>query len=211
MKISAFLVSLVIILFSQFGTVLAYDLPIFTSCVNPLGEIKASYDSGVHGIAGMSNSFSGKDTVYKLSDNALTQCFCPENGAGIQTNWLKASNLTESDIKVLVSRGWIYIPNGSLWGLDKDPYLALNSDFSCKSSSGGGGGTSSSGGSSSSSSSNNSGGGSGGVGGVAGGVGQVLGLASTGNTVFMLGVALTSGLSLLSGLIIKLRVKKSSE
>lgn len=200
-----------VILSFQVGSAFAAEIPNFTTCVNPQGEVKANYETGTHGIAGKTGSFEGKDVVYKLSDNALTQCFCASDGSGIQTNWLKAEAFSEADIKVLESQGWIYIPNGALWGLNNSPYLAENSDFTCKSSSGGNGGPGSNSGSSSSSSSSSSGNsGSGGVLGAAtSGVGQVLGLASTGNVVFLLLVSISSGLSLLSGLILKKRVKQS--
>lgn len=190
----------------QTGQVFAYQIPNFTSCVNPQGEVKVNYESGTHGIVGSNASYEGKDTVYTLSANALTQCFCAAGGEGIQTNWWKISQLTESEIEALKSQGWIYVPNGSLWGLEDSSYMALNSDFSCKgSSSGGSGGTSNS-------NSSNSGSGSGSsVNSSSGGIGQVLGLASTGNSVFLLGTALTSGLSLLLGLILKKRAKNISK
>ncbi len=183
----------------QTGNAFAYEIPDFTSCVNPKGDIKANYETGTHGIAGKPGSFEGKDTVYKLSENSLTQCFCAVDGSGIQTNWWKIPALSASEIKSLEAQGWIYIPNGALWGLENAPYLAKNSDFSCKSS---GNGDSSNGSTGSSGSSASS---------ASGGVGQILGLASTGNSVFLLATALTSGLSLLIGLILKKRSKKFSK
>lgn len=192
----------------------ASDVPNFTSCVNPKGELKASYETGTHGIAGMPGLYNGKDVVYKISDQALTQCFCPEDGSGIQTNWWKIEGLSESEIKVYESLGWIYIPNGALWGLDNAPYLAKNSDYTCKSSGGNGGGengSNSSSGSSSGGSSSNSSGSNSSVSQGSGGIGQVLGLASTGNSVLLVGTALTSGLSLIIGLFLKKRAKSSSK
>lgn len=204
--------SLILIVLSQTLTpaVKAVDAPVFTSCVNPQGEVKANYESGTHGIAGRTGLYEGKDSVYRISENALTQCFCAVDGSGIQTNWWKIPALTESEIKVYESQGWIYIPNGSLWGLDNSPYLAKNSDYSCKSNGGSGGSNSDSGSNSGSSSSNSSGSNSG-TSSSSGGIGQVLGLASTGNSVFLLGTALTSGLSLLLGLIFKKRSTSSSK
>lgn len=174
-----------------------YTLPEFTSCINPQGNLKVSYDSGTHGIAGRTGIYQGKDSVYTISSNSLTQCFCADSGAGIQTNWWKISGLTENEIDILKSQGWIYIPNGKLWGLEEGSYLAKNSDYSCKSSNGNGG-------QGGSSFSNN---GSGNVAGSASAVGSVLGLASTGNTLFVIATALTSGLSLLAGLILKKQSK----
>ena len=215
MKIFFALFLVLVIILTQTGEIFADEMPQFTSCINPQGNVQASYDSGVHGIVGNSGTFEGKDVVYTVSSNAQTQCFCASDGSGIQTNWVKVSGFSESEIKVLESQGWIYIPNGALWGLTNAPYLALNSDFSCKSSGGsaGGSGAGTTGSSSSSSSSSNSGSGSGGsvLGSATGGIGQVLGLASTGNTVFVIGTALTSGISLLTGLIFKKRIRKYSK
>lgn len=192
-------------LFVQTGEAFAYQVPNFTSCVNPQGEVKVNYETGTHGIVGNTGSFQGKDTVYTLSGDALTQCFCAVDGKGVQTNWWKASSLTEQEIGTLKSLGWNYVPNGALWGLENAPYLALNSDFSCKSSSGGSGGNGDT-----SSSSNNSGSGS--VSGTAAnGVGQVLGLASTGNTKFLLSVLLVSVFALVLGIVLKVRANNSSK
>lgn len=103
----------------------------FPSCANPQGQVIASYNEGIHGIAGRTETFSGKDSVYLQSNGNALQCFCPVNGQGIQTNWLKASSLTDTDIAVYKSQGYIFIPNGSLWGLSNVPYLAKNIDYSC--------------------------------------------------------------------------------
>lgn len=165
---------------------LAVNIPSFPSCVNPQGEIKVSYESGTHGIPGDLATYSGKDTVYKLSDETLAQCFCAANGDGIQTNWWKVSSLSDPDIQTLKNQGWNYIPNGSLWGLESVPYLAKNSTFSCK-------------------------------GGVGGGevlgasttaTKGVLGLASTGNALYIVSV-ISSGLLLLAaGSILSIKKKK---
>src|SRR5437868_1830638 len=84
----------------------ATNLPNFSTCLNPQGSVSVSYDSGYHGVAGSTNQYQGSDIVYQLSDNALMQCLCPDNGEGVQTNWLKASNLSQSDINDLKSQGW---------------------------------------------------------------------------------------------------------
>lgn len=181
--------------------VFANEIPEFTSCVNPQGQIKASYESGTHGVAGRPGLFEGKDVVYSISGNAVTQCFCAIDGIGVQTNFWKIPALTEPEIEALKLQGWIYIPNGALWGLENTPYMAKNSDFSCKGTGSGANTGSSDSGNSSSNSVVNSNQGS-----LSGGIGRVLGLASTGNSIFLLGTALTSGLSLLLGLIFKKRV-----
>lgn len=175
----------------------AYQVPQFTSCVNPQGQIKVDYESGTHGIAGKTGNFEGKDTVYSLSGDALTQCFCSSDGKGIQTNWWKVSSLTEDEINLLRSQGWIFVPNGALWGLENTPYLAFNSEYICKNSESftpttdipgpGGGGS---------------------VLGI--NTGSVLGLASTGNIKFILSILSFSLLALLLGLILKIRSKKLS-
>lgn len=141
--------------------------PNFPSCLNPNGTVKVSYESGTHGVPGTSNSYAGKDTVYTLESGNYTQCLCTVNGDGIQTNWWKTSSITEDEINSLKAGDWVYIPDGSLWGLEKSPYMAKNQTYSCSSNSSSGG---------SSSSSNDSGS----VQGISTRFGQVLGLATTG-------------------------------
>lgn len=114
--------------------VYAVTVPSFPSCVNPQGTLKVSYDSGVHGVVGMTDEKRGSDKVYQLSGNdQLTQCFCPENGNGIQTNWMKVGDKSQEDVETLKREGWIYVADGSAWGLDATAYLAKNSDYNCKS------------------------------------------------------------------------------
>lgn len=211
MKIVFSLLLVTVSILAQAGRILAYEIPQFTTCVNPQGEVRASYENGTHGIAGQSGSFEGKDTVYTLSGDALTQCFCSSDGSGIQTNWWKVSSLTEQEVNVLQSQGWNYIPNGALWGLENTPYLALNSEYICKSGSGAGTGGSSSSTSSNNSSNSSSSGSGGGVLGVSSGIGAVLGLASTGNINFLLAIFSLAIISLSSGLILKKRAKNFSK
>ena len=106
-------------------------IPTFPRCENPQGTIKVSYSSGTHGIPGSSATNTGSDDVYTLSESTLTQCFCTDNGDGTQTNWWKVSSLTLDQIELLLSQGWVYIPDGSLWGLQEDPYLARNRKYEC--------------------------------------------------------------------------------
>lgn len=124
----------VVLLLVSVGNVYATTTPSFPACANPQGEIKASYDSGTHGVAGDGSTYSGKDTVYTLSDNTLTQCLCTDNGRGIQTNWWKASSFTQEEKDVLINQGWILITSGLVWGLDDAPYLAQNLSYTCTSS-----------------------------------------------------------------------------
>lgn len=177
---------LYILLLTQVKNANAVTTPTFGTCVNPQGTIKASYDSGTHGVAGDGSTFRGRDTVYTLSENTVMQCLCPENGQGIQTNWLSASTYTQEEISILVSQGWILIPDGSVWGLSNGQYLAKNNNYSC-------GLLRNTGGNSGSGGSINSNGGS--V--LAATAGQVLGLASTGNAPFIVSV-FSLGLVILS-------------
>ncbi|MCR4263522.1 MAG: hypothetical protein NUV98_02265 [Candidatus Roizmanbacteria bacterium] len=171
---------------------LAVTPPEFPSCLNPEGAIKSSYSSGTHGVVGSNQTYTGSDTVYTLSDNRLSQCFCSENGDGIQTNWWKISSLTEGEVQILKNQEWFFVPNGALWGLEDTSYMAKNSTYSCKSTDGSVGGTSDS---------NSS---EGSV--LEGSTQNVLGLASTGNirmilTFFSLGLTL---------LLVGLSIKKST-
>lgn len=138
---------LIVTLFAR-QSVFAVSMPDFPSCNAPQGEIVASYESGIHGIVGDPKTFTGSDTVYKISPVVHTQCFCADNGTGIQTNWWNASSLSEENITLLKSQGWYYVPNGNLWGLTADPYVAQNIYYNCKPGSPGIGGGGNSGGSS---------------------------------------------------------------
>ena len=111
--------------------VFAVATPNFPLCTNPQGDVIASYGSGTHGIVGSTSAYEGSDSVYAVSDSTNTQCFCSVNGAGIQTNWWKASSLSEEQVNQLKAEGWYYVPDGSVWGLDSDPYVAQNLTYSC--------------------------------------------------------------------------------
>jgi hypothetical protein len=118
----------------------------------------------MHAIVGIMGLQSGSDKVFAGENDNYTQCYCPVNGnTGIKTNWLAAGDISKEDQNVLITQGWFYIPNGADWGLDPQPYLAKNIEFSCGSGGGNGGGGSSSGGSSS---------------GGQGGGGEVLGIST---------------------------------
>ncbi|OGK43977.1 hypothetical protein A2957_02760 [Candidatus Roizmanbacteria bacterium RIFCSPLOWO2_01_FULL_38_11] len=124
-------IALALLLWVSTSFALAVEIPNFPSCLNPQGDLKASYSSGTHGVVGRTQSYSGSDKVYQLSDATLTQCFCSSNGEGIQTNWWKTSGLTNDEVEILKRSGWFYVPNGALWGLDSEPYLAKNIEYSC--------------------------------------------------------------------------------
>lgn len=162
------------------SSVFAVDAPNFPACSNPQGTLVVSYDSGIHGVVG-GTSYSGNDKVYKIDNENLVQCLCTTDGKGIQTNWWKASSLDEEQINILKNEGWIYVPNGTVWGLDESAYIAKNVDYSCTSNGTGGG--------SSSNSSSSS-------------TGQVLGLAFTGNIKLIYSIFALGFLSLAYGQIL---------
>lgn len=110
----------------------ADTIPNFGSCVNPQGKVLASYEKGKHGIVGKKDLVSGSDAVYQSSNRGVTQCFCPEDGNGIQTNWYDASKLTSAEIETRKKEGWTYFATGHDWNLKDVPYLAKNSDYACK-------------------------------------------------------------------------------
>jgi hypothetical protein len=107
------------------------DIPNFPSCTSPSGQVKVDYATGIHGIPGSNGEYVGSDIVYTVSDSQLTQCFCAVSGSGIQTDWWKLSSLNEEQIAYLKNLGWIYIADGSLWGLEASPYMAQNTQISC--------------------------------------------------------------------------------
>ncbi|KKS89070.1 MAG: hypothetical protein UV63_C0025G0008 [Microgenomates group bacterium GW2011_GWC1_43_11] len=126
-----YLVSLLFTFFFGIPKVFAFAYPTFPTCANPQGTLLVSYPDGTHGIPGSPTSYTGSDAVYRLNDTTLTQCFCSTYGEGIQTNWWNASSLTDDEVAILRSEGWVSIPDGSVWGLDPGPYMAKNSDYLC--------------------------------------------------------------------------------
>lgn len=116
----------------------AVTTPSFPACSSIQGILKVSYPSGTHGIVGSTATYTGSDKVYNLDENTKTQCFCAQDGQGIQTNWWKISSLTDDERKILENNGWNYIPNGALWGLEETSYMAINSNYTCGGIGGGG-------------------------------------------------------------------------
>ncbi|OGM19105.1 hypothetical protein A2686_00915 [Candidatus Woesebacteria bacterium RIFCSPHIGHO2_01_FULL_38_10] len=119
----------------------AQTVPSFPACSNPQGSLIVSYNNGTHGIVGDTKIYSGSDSVYSVTDTTLIQCFCAEDGSGIQTNWWKISSLSQEEIDTLNNLGWVFVPSGMPWGLVDEPYMAKNSEYACR----GGSSTSSSG------------------------------------------------------------------
>lgn len=109
----------------------AVTTPSFPACTSIQGILKVSYPSGIHGIVGSTATYTGSDKVYNLDETTKTQCFCAQDGQGIQTNWWKISSLTDDQRKILENEGWNYIANGALWGLDESAYMAVNSNYTC--------------------------------------------------------------------------------
>jgi hypothetical protein len=107
----------------------ANQIPNFGSCVNPQWQQTQVNYSGQHGVVGV-NSFSGTDTIYESNGNVL-QCLCTDTGAGYQTNWLKVSGYSSNQIDELKAQGWIYVPDGSDWGLGNASYMAKNVSYEC--------------------------------------------------------------------------------
>ena len=107
----------------------ADPIPTFGSCLNPQwNQTQVNYGSN-NGVVNV-GTFSGTDIIYSSNGNVL-QCFCSGQGEGYQTNWLKASNYSNSQIEYLSAQGWSYIPDASAWGLGDNAYLAQNTTYSC--------------------------------------------------------------------------------
>lgn len=179
------IICLVAVLFSlTVQTVRAVSAPPLFSCTAPVGSTVASYSVGTHGIVGDASTHTGSDAVYRVDSDHLLQCFCPDNNqSGIQSNWWKVTDLSEEDLSYFQKIGWIYVPNGALWGLDESPYLVKNDFYQCHPSDGGNGGSNGGSSNSSSSSSNgSSGSSSSNDNGVGGWVGSVLGVSSLADT-----------------------------
>ena len=109
----------------------AQTTPDFPSCSNPQSTLVISYNDGTHGIVGDTATYTGSDAVYQLDENNYSQCFCSNDGTGIQTNWWKVGSLDQDQIDTLKKLGWVYVPDGSAWGLAQGAYMAKNSSYSC--------------------------------------------------------------------------------
>lgn len=106
--------------------------PSFPSCVNINAPVKVFYPSGLHWIVGNPVLQEGLDKVFNLGSNNYVQCFCPTTGKyGIQTNWLTTGALTQTQINSLISQGWIFVTDGSVFDLSAESYIAKNSSYWC--------------------------------------------------------------------------------
>lgn len=185
MKLGIITVTFCLLLISFASPAHSVAIPGFPACTAPQGDIKANYSDGTHGIIGSTATYTGSDTVFQLSAETLVQCYCPKDGTtGIQSNWWKTSLLSETDIEILKNDSWNYVPNGALWGLEKAPYLVKNNEYTC-------------------------GGGSSGI--VQSAVAEtpnVLGLASTGDIVLVIGTGVGGLAFLLLGLYVYFSTRK---
>ncbi len=156
------------------------------TCLAPAGNSLADYPDGTHGIVG-GTSKEGHDSVYSLGNGNALQCLCATDGSGTQTNWMSIGELNEDQIKVYQNQGWIYVPDGSVWGLSQGSYLAKNTSYSCG---GGSSTTQNSGGDGKSDgkSDGRSDGRSDGASTVQAATGNAAALASTGNIAFILSI-----------------------
>ncbi|OGM10040.1 hypothetical protein A2159_00345 [Candidatus Woesebacteria bacterium RBG_13_34_9] len=132
MKKALFIFLLILACFLLPGNVFATNVPEFPSCSNPQGDLKISYVGGEHQIVGETTLRSGSDAVYFINGyDALLQCFCPSGGDGIQSVWWKIGDMCEEDIESYVNSGWIFVSQGTDWGLAEGSYLAKNTSYSC--------------------------------------------------------------------------------
>lgn len=193
-KLFLIVLALIVISITSAPVAEAATAPQFPSCENASGTVIAEYDTGVHGIPGKTGTYTGSDKVFVVTEDQILQCYCPDSGSqGIQSNWWKYQDISESDLKIFIKTGWVHILDGSLWGLDNSSYLVQNIPFSCS----GTGGSSDSqddsdSSSSSSSSSDNNSNGRGGT------TGQVLGVTSLADTGNSLAIFSLFGLSIVA-------------
>ena len=203
------IISVIALFLACTSPVFATAVADFPSCLNAQGTSTAHYADGEHGIAGKDGLVRGEDTVYSIANGNAVQCFCPPDGSAIQTNWLNASQLSPEEIKSYTYSGWILIPDGSVWGLSSGTYLARNISYTCRGENDPGdpsnNSSSSNNLSSNSSSSSSSNSSSGTVLGIGGG--DILGLASTGNIVFIYTLAVLGTVTLLAGIVWERRNK----
>lgn len=122
---------LTVLALSPAAVVFAVDTPTFPTCPNSGGTLLASYPSGIHGVPGRTQTYTGSDIVYSISDGVVVQCLCQTDAAGVQTNWWKVGQMPEIEKDLFLRQGWVVIPNGTLWGLSEGEWLAQNIDFTC--------------------------------------------------------------------------------
>ena len=199
-KFATVSLSVATVLLTVVSPVSATQTPEFTSCLTPTGSVVANYSDGTHGIVGLGSRI-GQDKVYLLESGNTMQCFCGSDGSGIQTNWMKLGEISQDQIKVYESQGWIFVPSGSAWGLSDVPYLAKNISYAC------------------SSSTTNSGGGDGRTDGLSDGRsdgrgslvqsarGNAANLASTGNLLFIAEIFAAGVILTTLGILLRKRIK----
>lgn len=113
---------------------------VLQQCPNVRGDVVADYNEGWHWIVGNSVLQWGSDKVWHVGSDNYVQCFCPKDkegftpsySTGIQTRWLKVSNIREVKKEKLLSHGWLLWQNGGDFGLASEAYLAQNEPYHCK-------------------------------------------------------------------------------
>lgn len=111
----------------------------FGECPDAGGDVVANWPMSWHWIQTNPVLQFGDDIVYHLGSDNYRQCFCPQPYPdftpsytdGIQTNWLKVSNLDPKFHQSLLNAGWV-IQNGADFGLAPEPYFAKNFNFHCE-------------------------------------------------------------------------------
>ncbi len=178
--------------------VFAISSPNFPSCLNPTGTLTTVHKSGTHGVPADTTAYSGTDSLYAISQNSFIQCLCTNAGKGIQTDWWNIEGLSRTDTDTLIMQGWNYVPDGSVWGLSASPYMTKNLNYTCFNGNSGGASLSaeSDGGNVLGAATNTA-------------VGSVLGLASTGNIVFVYIIDLLAMLAMIMTILISLKRKKT--
>jgi hypothetical protein len=89
--------------------------PTFPLCESQTTNGNPHYYTGLHQIAG-DGLLEGKDDVYGLGNSFYFQCFCSQDGRGIQTNWTPVQEGQE----------W-----GPDWGLNETDYNYENREYNC--------------------------------------------------------------------------------
>ena len=120
-----------------------YDNDMYRGLMQKCGDIHgtlvAKYPSGWHWIVSFSPNQWGADKVKNVGYDNYIQCFCPRKlegfeplfRHGVQTNWLKASNVSNETQQKLLSQDWLWVNNGADFGLAPEPYLAKNIKWDC--------------------------------------------------------------------------------
>lgn len=134
-QVAKLLAVLSLLVFFSIKPAFAQNIPINppqATCITPTGEKIVTHLDGIHGVVGNLAAFTGRDEVFALGNDDALQCFCATNGNGVETIWWSSfGGLTQDQIDSLIAQGWIFVPDGSAWGLAAKPYLAKNTNYLC--------------------------------------------------------------------------------